>query len=195
MVKRTDENIIRQLQSENEKLRREVLSYLYQVMQPVVKQFVLKNKGNEQDVDDVFHEGLIAFYKMVRQNKLGLDTNVEAYLYTICRNKWKMELKKRPPVVELTEAFHVVAIDELPFERIISDERRELLKNLLTEIGEDCRKLLHLFYYDRLRMKTIIKQMNFSNEQVARNKKLKCMKKLRSLILNSPAYKDILKNQ
>ena len=48
-------------------------------------------------------------------------------------------------------------------------------------------KLIH-FYYDRLRVKEIVERMGFSNEQVAKNTKSKCMKKLRELVEKEPLY-------
>ena len=195
MIKRTNEAIIQQLKSEDERTKDDVLSYLYKVSQPIIKQFILKNKGNEQDVDDIFHDGLIAFYNLARQNKLKPDTNVEAYLYTICRNMWKKHLIKTPKQIEITDTFHAIATDELPIDRILSKERKALLNLIITQLGEECKQLLHLYYYERLRMKTIVKQMNFSNDQVARNKKASCMKKVRELVLSSSAYKNILSDK
>ncbi len=193
MKKRSDENVIRQLQSIDERTVDDALSYLYEVSKKTVRFFILKNRGNEEDVDDIFHDGLIAFYNLARRDKLKMDTKVEAYLYTICRNIWSKKIKNRPTQEELTETFHSIPVEDLQIQTILDGEKKELIDKLLKDLGPDCQQLLLYYYFDHLRMKEIVKKMNFSNDQVARNKKSNCMKKLREVILNSPLYQYLLK--
>ena len=176
MKKRSDEAIIRQLQSGVEQETDAALTYLYRVSKTTVSRFILRNKGNEQDVDDIFHDGLIAFYKLVKQDKIRPDTNVEAYLYSICRNMWAKKLMKRPKEIELTETFNFIATEEIQIDTILDGERKDLIDELLKGLGEECQKILLLYYYERLKMKEIVKLMHYANDQVVRNKKSKCMK-------------------
>jgi len=192
MDKWKDEKVIRLLQSSKERIRDQALAYLYKQAQPKVKSFILKNNGNEQDVDDVFHDGLIAFYHLARQEKLALDTNVEAYLYTICRNMWRKKLTKGPRHQSLNETYDTITTNEIPSDDLLNGERNLLLEKVMLKLCEDCRKLLHLYYYEGLRMKEIVEQTNLSNAQVVRNKKASCMKKLRAIVLNSPILKNTL---
>lgn len=62
---------------------------------------------------------------------------------------------------------------------------------MLNEIGETCKKLLIGFYYENKSMKELLNQFDYENEQVLRNRKSKCMKKLKELLTNNP---DLLKN-
>ena len=64
---------------------------------------------------------------------------------------------------------------------------------LLESLGKDCKRVLVLYYYERLKMKEIAGIMNFANDQVAKNKKSSCLKKLKSIVSESPRMKDILK--
>ena len=45
-------------------------------------------------------------------------------------------------------------------------------------MGETCRQVLLMFYYDGLDMQTIAKANNFANADVAKAKKHQCMKEL-----------------
>ena len=106
---------------------------------------------------------------------------------------WKKKLVKSPAQVELNDQFQHIPVADFPIDRLLSNERKELLNTILKQLGEQCQQLLHYYYYDRLRMKTIVEKMNFSNDQVARNRKSSCMKKLRSIVLESPLYKNLLR--
>lgn len=192
MNKYSDKELIQMLKSESSKTVDIGLEHLYQVSKQTVAGFILRNKGNQQDVSDIFHDGLIAFYNLVRQDKINTDTNVEAYLYTICRNMWAKHLKKGKRTEELTDTHTQIPVEATQVTTIIEGEQKELLDTILKQVGADCRKLLILFYFHRLRMKSIVEQMALSNEQVVRNKKASCMKKLRSIVLDSPVYKDLL---
>ena len=194
MKKRSDEAIIRELQSVNEKEVDGALTYLYEVSKKTVSRFILRNKGNEQDVDDVFHDGLIAFYNLVKQDKIKTDTNVEAYLYSICRNMWSKKLMKGNKEVELKDTYNLVDTEEIQINTLLVGERKGLIEHILKNLGEECEKILLLFYYEQLKTKEIVQQMHYANDQVLRNKKSKCMKALRQMVLDSSFYKKQLNN-
>ena len=45
-------------------------------------------------------------------------------------------------------------------------------------LGETCQKVLRLYYFDKMSMVEIAKQLNFSNGDTAKTKKYKCKKEL-----------------
>ena len=189
----TDAAVIRKLQSDNEQIKDSALAYLYERVFPTVRRFILRNKGNEQDADDYFHEGVIAFYMLARQGKLQGNVRVEAYLFTICKNMWSKHLKKQIPQSDLSETAYQIPEESLQLKTLLSEERSALIQELLKQLGPDCRQILIHFYFDRLRMQDIVERMGLSGEQVAKNKKSACMKKLRAIVLNSPFYHNFLK--
>ncbi len=192
MEKRSDKVIIKQLKSIEEKEVDSALTYLYTVSKKTVSRFILRNKGNQQDVDDFFHDGLIAFYNLVKQDKINPDTNVEAYLYSICRNMWAKKLMKKPNDLELNDSFNVIKTEEIQIDTILKGERKNLIEQILKDLGKECEKILLLFYYEQLKMKEIVQKMHYANDQVLRNKKSKCMKSLRQVVLDSTFYKNQL---
>jgi len=52
-----------------------------------------------------------------------------------------------------------------------------------------CKKILILFYYENRSMKEIAEIMNLANDKVAKNKKNRCLNKLRSLAQQSSIFK------
>jgi DNA-directed RNA polymerase specialized sigma subunit len=57
---------------------------------------------------------------------------------------------------------------------------------MLDKLGESCRKILMLFYYENLPMKEIVQHLHYENEQVVRNKKYKCLKELTEMVKANP---------
>ena len=56
------------------------------------------------------------------------------------------------------------------------------LNELMTELKEDCQKLLLGFYYERKSMKDLMEIFKLGSEQAAKNKKLRCMDSLIRLV-------------
>ena len=193
MLKLSAEEIIRKLKSTNEQDNEEALNDLYGSLHQPVARFILRNKGNSQDVDDIFHDGLIAFYKLAKQDKLNDQMDVEAYVFTICRNMWAKKLMKAPVELELDDRFHSIPVEEISVQTIFSKERSDLLDQIIGQLGEECNKIIRLYYYQRVRMREIANLLNFSSEQMAKNKKSGCMKKLRAVVLASPYIQDLLR--
>ena len=73
-------------------------------------------------------------------------------------------------------------------------EGKAEVMRLVGELGETCRKILLLFYYENLSMKEILEATDYENEQVVRNKKYKCLKQLEQMVNENPALKQTLKN-
>jgi len=64
----------------------------------------------------------------------------------------------------------------------------------MSRLGESCRELLTLVYYENLSFKEILEKLHYENEQVIRNKKYKCMKELTDMIKDNPGLMAILKS-
>ncbi|MEM8908048.1 MAG: sigma-70 family RNA polymerase sigma factor [Bacteroidota bacterium] len=188
-----DEVIIQQLVSGDSTENDKALRYLYEKMYTIVKRFILNNNGNTTDVDDVFQDALIAFYKLAKRGKLKAQLNVEAYIYSVCRNMWLKQLKRQKRERPISEEMETIPIDESVIRTMMDTERKALLDQVLQQLGEKCQTTLYYYYYERLSMKEVSEKMGYANEQVAKNKKSACMKKLRALIQALPSLKNDLR--
>ena len=54
-----------------------------------------------------------------------------------------------------------------------------VVRNLLNEIGDTCKELLGLFYFEQMDNISIAERMDFSNPDVVKAKKYQCLKKLK----------------
>jgi len=77
-------------------------------------------------------------------------------------------------------------------EAIANQENLKYVMALFEKLGDTCRRILQLFYYEELAMKEICEQLEFSSEQVLRNKKYKCLKSLTDSVKASPGISKTL---
>ena len=82
-----------------------------------------------------------------------------------------------------------ISISQDDFRPLEIEEKQKKLKRLFSQIGENCQRVLHLFYFHRLSMNAIAQELGLANEQVAKNKKSRCLKKLKAIAFKMP-YKE-----
>lgn len=193
MQRLSDQDLFYKIKSMNIHEQEEALTYLYQQLYKKVVAFIVKNNGSEIDAEDIFQDGLLAFMKMVKQDKIEVGVKVEAYIFSICRNLWYKKLQKAKREVALSDDFETVEVEEIKLQKIISKEKSVLLKEILESLGGSCSEILIAFYYEQLSMEEIVKKMDLSSVQVAKNKKYLCMKKLQKLVKESSFYKSMLR--
>lgn len=183
-VKFTDQEIIEGLEGSDE-LEDSILKYLYASCYPKVKKYILSKGGNNVEAKDVFQDSIIVFYQKVKAKKFQAKAKISTYLITLARNMWVNRKKRLKKISSLDDLEKSVSNDELAIDQIIETERNEFAIELLQGLSEDCRKILNLSIFKKLSMKRISVIMDFQNEQVARNKKSKCLKYLKNSIQKS----------
>jgi len=187
----SDEEIVKMLQSSSREREDKALVYLHRQLFTMTRQFVLQHGGSKEDAEDVLQEGLIAFFKMARTGRLPQELNAEAYLYTICKNKWfrKAKTASKLETTGLSEAQTDIPYEDVQIRATIEDEKSYLLNILQQRLGRVCYQILVYFYYEGRKMKEIAQLLSYDNAQVAKNKKSKCMKQLRELVEAEPEFK------
>lgn len=189
----TDDIILTKLRSGKEREIDDAMRWLFDEYFGLILHFIQKNNGTAEDAEDLFQDGLLVLYKQVIDEELVLTCTIKTYLYSICRYQWSNHLRKKKEVELNEDENEYITIQHSQLESLIESEEGKLIAELFEKLGEDCKRILIYFYYDQLRMKTIAEKMNLSSEQIAKNKKSKCLKGLRQLVLNSPFYKNILR--
>src|SRR5688500_167514 len=190
----TDAELIRKL-SQPEQDSGAVL-YLYQAYFGPCMHFITTNSGSQEDAEDIFQDVVVAFLYLVRQNKFRGDSSIKTFLYALNKNLWLNELKRRGRAVRREERYEQLS-DRGLLKADVMVERKEAhhrLMEIIEELGDKCRQILLLFYYENHSMKEIVHSTDYENEQVVRNKKYKCLKKLEEKIAASPSLFAQLKN-
>ncbi len=170
-----------------------ILDELYVKFSGKIKSMVLKNSGTEDDAADVMQEGLLIIYRKAKSGGFILTCPFEAFLYTVCKCRWLKELAKRKKEgVTFTENQEYSISDaDLRMAELMEmmDERRNLFRQKLEQLGSNCRKLLKMSWYFNS-MEEVAKELNITYGY-ARKKKSECMAKLIMLIKESPTYKPL----
>src|SRR5688500_11618467 len=89
----TDEEIISSLSTPP--LSKRGIEYLYKMHFESLSQYVMANNGSWQDAQDIFQEVIVSFIQLVQQNKFRGEASIKTFLYSMNRNIWLNELKKR----------------------------------------------------------------------------------------------------
>lgn len=158
--------------------------------------YVLNNSGNQQDAEDMFQDAVVSFIDLVQKGKFRDESTVKTFLYSLNRHQWLNELKRRGRAQLREEKFETeqdkTEIDVT--EAITSREATNQLVSLVAKLGETCKKILLLFYYENRSIREILDTLHYENEQVVRNKKYKCLKQLEQMMNDDPATKQTMKS-
>jgi len=174
----------------------QALDRLYDAHYGMLEFFILQNSGTETDAQDTIQETMLVFVNMVHANKFREEASIKSMLYSINRNVWLSELRRRKNRSQrdmLFESEKEIEIADYSQE-LIKMEGYKMIMGLFEKLGKRCKAILTLFYFDNLSMEEIVKKEQFSSEQVLRNKKYKCMKALTSKVESNEALYEKVKS-
>jgi RNA polymerase sigma factor (sigma-70 family) len=161
---------------------------LYQEHAAVTRSFIMGRGGSEQDADDIFQETVISFIDTVQKGKFRSESSIRTFLISISKNLWMNEMRKRSRADNRDKVFEIGRDQEDAGvgEAIGDRELKQELQKMLDGLGDACRKILTLFYYENLSMKEMVTHLHYENEQVVRNKKYKCLQQLTGMLKENP---------
>lgn len=163
--------------------KNEALEYLYKHSFPTVRQFIIKNNGSETDAHDIFQEAIVATWMNIREQKYHFQngSSIEGYLFQIARNKWLDRLRSKSFQSTLRLSDEELARQEpIVDEDDQSQDNLAYLQSLYQRIGDQCKRILKAFYYQKKSLKEISAEMDYDAETL-RTMKYRCMMKLRKM--------------
>ena len=167
----------------------QVLEKIYSIYLPEVILFVKRNHGNLDDARDTFQEAIVVILKKASAPNFELTTTFGGYLYGICRYIWLRQLKKKfRTEVTLTGDERYTVVENVE-EELVELEKRQLFRQKLAEMGEDCRRLLGLFF-EGIPLKEIAQKMGYTDDYV-KKKNMLCKQTLASLVRNDRRYQEL----
>lgn len=144
---------------------------VYSLM-PEVRKFIIHNSGTVQDAEDIFQDALVVLCRKVKTADFRLTAPLKSFLMGIVKNCWLQELRqrKRMPQGESTAEIAEVqgSIDELTY---------VTAKEAFNALGEKCKRLLIMFYFNKKSYREIAVELSFSDENTAKNQKYRCLQK------------------
>ena len=165
-----------------------VLKMLYENNFHKTKSYILTNSGSIDEAKDFFQEAFVTVWEHVQDNKFvpKNQSALNGYLYTIAKNKWLNHLNSARYRKTNSYENHVEAMSNKKTieDDIFNEENNNKIDDVASAfetLGDACKKLLSVFYYDSKSLRDISKLLNIT-EASARNKKYRCLEKLRILV-------------
>lgn len=162
-----------------------VINYLYEEVGPKVKQIIINAGGSSEEADDIFQEGIISCYVNIKTGKYQSlsSSKFTTYLTQVCKYKWYDVLKSANKSRKTSE------MPDLPEDSGIEDalmdgERYAILHQLIDDLGQQCKDILHRFYWLKESIETISKDLKMVAASV-KNGKYRCMQKLKESALKN----------
>ena len=188
MIRISEEEIIHAFKNNDHSFIRN----LYAIHLPVISRFVSYNNGEADDAKDLIQQAMLIVFQKVRSNEFELTCSFKTYLYSICKNLWLKELRKKkvenrisldPDEMEEVELFIEV---ENEYDYSIQYFLYRWHFHNLSTICKDLLKMtLAKVSYDE-----IAERLRLSDGEIARKKKYRCKELLIKRIKSDPRYKD-----
>ncbi|WP_299246663.1 sigma-70 family RNA polymerase sigma factor [uncultured Aquimarina sp.] len=168
-----------------------VIMDIYTSFFPKCLKFVLHNKGQRVDAEDIFQKVLMQISARIRCRELKtINSTFEAYMFTACKNLWRRELNKRKRVTNI-EVKELVSEESDMAYALLEQERWELFKEKLEKLSDNCKQVLMLFL-KKVSYADIVVQLSYSSETVARQRVFKCKAKLIKSVKSDERFENLM---
>ncbi|MBQ4821400.1 sigma-70 family RNA polymerase sigma factor [Aquimarina sp. MMG016] len=158
-----------------------------------IRSYVIKNSGNEEDVEDVFQDALVVLYQKFKYESVNMSASLRTYFYAICKNIWRNRLRKNSKILldeEVIEASE--PIDNEIIDSINNKEREHLYRKYFLMLDSACKEILNLVFEGNS-MKKISTITGYS-EGYTRKKKFNCKRSLIEMIEKDSLYQELVIN-
>ena len=169
------------------KLKRGDISVLDEVYRKYRDEFIgwlMRQYGcSSEEAAELFQLVLLIFHDNVMDGSLKeLNCSLKTYLFSIGKNKLREWRRAESKSADFLEEY---LYDHVDFPDNPSRKEHEVRLNLvvqsLEELGDPCKEVLELYYYDNMSMEEIAEERDYKNPNTAKNQKYKCLKRLRKI--------------
>jgi RNA polymerase sigma factor (sigma-70 family) len=162
----------------------EGLMMLYKANRREVTAYVVNNSGTSEEAEDMLQEAVVVLWEKVRSGDFQYQAKLSTFVLAIVKNMWRRHLARRRREVPQGDRLDMAQDGNLsPLDALIESERARLVRGAMKKLGDPCKKLLLLFYWEERSLEEIAAIMGFANADTVKSKKYQCKKVLESLIL------------
>jgi len=133
---------------------------------------------------EIFQHSILTFYENVVEGSFeGLKTaGIKTYIYSIGKNKLLGDYRKNMRISS-TESVDAEENSEIVVDvEHIKSQKLETIKKAIQDLGDPCKKLLELFYFNNLSNDEIAEIMDYKNGNTVKNLKYKCIQRIKKAI-------------
>ncbi len=182
-----DDEMIRVIK-ENNTTRRQTENQLFNQYSYFIKEGMNKYSLEQEDAFTAYSDTILQSLENIAGSIFEKRSSLKTYLYKIFNNKCvdlirkkttnKRSIYQTAPISEMMDMISDQAKNVI--QQLIEKNDFELLRKRLSELGENCRKLL-LFFADGYNDKEIAEYLEYKTADVVKTSRLRCMEKLRGL--------------
>lgn len=156
------------------------INRLYELYKTPFVLFALKYyRIGEETAKDIYQESFTALCQNVREGKYKESkVSLKTYLFEIGKHRICNYLNRNQ--IEYTDIQSLSSEwMEQHYDTGEWTEAQEIVSQLIHEADGTCNKVLKMYYWERLKMEEIARIMDYKTEQIARNKKSSCLRRMK----------------
>lgn len=171
-----------------EKIKRnsdEALKEIYvQYNQDITHWVKSKYNLSSPDAKEIFQITIVILYENVISGKLtNLTASLKSYLIGIAKNKALEQHRTKSKFVKDDVLQYIADHQDADTELLYQmEERITIVERAMDIMGDQCKSILRLFYYQGLSMEDITRNMKYKNSNTTKNLKYKCIKRLHNML-------------
>ena len=138
----------------------------------------------KEEALDIYQYSILSFYENVVEGSFDSvnEAGIKTYLYSIGKNKLLNDSRRK---MKVTYKDHIEDDELIELEvevDFVKAQNIEKIRRALEEIGNPCKELLELFYFNNLSADEIAEVMEYKNSGTVRNLKYKCIQRIRKFL-------------
>lgn len=160
-----------------------VISTIYMEYRTGFKLFANAYPLESTVVLDIYQDAVVALCENAKKGLLdNLQCSLKTYLFSIGKFMIFKQLKSKSQV-----EFHENIDPDVPvvWEAHDEEQAQEKIQNMkqaLDKIGEPCKTILSLFYFEEKKLDEILEIMDYKNKDVLKSQKSRCLNKLKEML-------------
>lgn len=169
---------------------KEIILYIYDHCYTKVWKYVKMKGGTSEDAEDCFQLSVLKFIIDVEKKKVLVKGDVLGYFLGVCKNTWKMEIRKRinEPVYAMETVYNEASPPHVDSDTL--EEQDRLYRESFERLTNRCKSVLRL-RFEGHSYGYITDELKFNSEQLARNRMYECRRMLISIIKKDPRFNEI----
>ena len=146
----------------------DVMEELYQLFSKGIRFYLCRQLGT-QEIDDKVHDTFVVVVQAIRRGELREPERLMGFVRTIVRRQVAAHIDRAVQVrreqLDVEASFRIVDPNTNPEETAIFHQRIELIKRVLSELGDRDREILTRFYLREQGQSQICSEMDLTETQ------------------------------
>ena len=124
--------------------------------------------GFTKDNDTAESIMIDVFVELIRHKGFKGNSSLKTYLFAIGRNKALRHLKRnRRDFISLDEVENYISNDEIFTEKLVEDERKEMIHEAMDKLNPVSKEVIYLLYFEEMSYKEVSLVLRKSSKQIA----------------------------